>query len=740
MENKPERKLAAIMFTDIVGYTQLTSIDEEKAFELIKKKRELLLPLLERHSGKLIKEIGDGTLTRYYETKDAIDCANNFQSKTSDELKVRAGIHCGEVIIDNDDVFGDVVNIASRLESIAQPKSILVSKETIDKLENKDNLEFIPLGLQSLKGVGRLIEVFALAGKNLHTPNPEDYEENKVKVHSDDEVPSIAIIPFENKGADENAFYAYGISADVINDCTDAGIIKVVPMQDIEKINYSSMEFEQLSEKFSSRYIAQGVLWKMNDMFQLSIDLYDSKSESIIWSDRWQEDWNALTHIKRNLCDGLLKALNIDSKDSEKVETFNTEAYKYYLEAIFVWDKRETEDDIARSRELLNRAIKLDGDFLGARELLAWTFLKVGDFDTALNNYKSIEQDAEKQGDTDNLIRVLHGLGEIYLVKDNNTEKGLSIFKRSLSLSQSINNKRALGNSYAKLGTIYGMMNDFTKSIDHLEQAVDIFKTINLKTAIMSVYSNLGTTCFVKGDYDQSMLYYKKNLKIATESGVKVNIASAQDSIAHIYQHIGDYSKAIEMKQNALAFYTDLNDKRALERVFYSLGHIYLDVGRLDESLESLSKGLELARETKLKDSISSGCNRIGAVYFEMGNYTEAIKYIEEAIKLNKEIGRDLHEIVSILELFACYRNLDKEFNLNEIEKLEKDNLIDNLDSRDTFLFYRVTGNETYLKSAYEILLRSVKNMEEVFQEKFLNYPNSKRIIDEYKIVFNNKV
>ena len=95
MSNSPkvERKLAAIMFTDIVGYTELTSTDEEKAFNLIKKKRELLQPLIEKHSGKLIKEIGDGTLTRYFDTNDAIDCANNFQSQTDDDLQVLSLIH-----------------------------------------------------------------------------------------------------------------------------------------------------------------------------------------------------------------------------------------------------------------------------------------------------------------------------------------------------------------------------------------------------------------------------------------------------------------------------------------------------------------------------------------------------------------------------------------------------------------------------------------------------------------------
>ena len=214
------RKNAAIMFTDIVGYTEITSKDEEKAINLIRKKRELLLPLLKKYSGKLIKEIGDGTLTSYYDTDDAINCANNFQLKTDEELKIRAGIHCGEVIIDNEDVFGDVVNIASRLESIAKPKSILVSKETIDQLRDKENLNFVSLGLQSLKGVGRLIEVYALKHSNLHTPDPKDYEKNKIKAHSDDEVPSIAILPFKNKGKKEDDFYAYGISAELINDCS----------------------------------------------------------------------------------------------------------------------------------------------------------------------------------------------------------------------------------------------------------------------------------------------------------------------------------------------------------------------------------------------------------------------------------------------------------------------------------------------------------------------------------------
>ncbi len=738
MSNKTDiiRKVAAIMFTDIAGYTKLTSENEAKAFQLIKRKRELLLPLLEKYSGKLVKEIGDGTMTRYYDTKDAIDCANSFQAKTDNELRVRAGIHSGEVIIENDDVFGEVVNIASRIESIAQPKSVLVSKETIDNLKNKESLDFMPLGLQSLKGVGRLIEVYALLAENLHAPKAEDYQKNAVKIHSDNETPSIAIIPFENKGAAENAFYAYGISIDVINNCADAGLIKVVPMKEIEKTEYHSMDFKELSKTFNSRYISQGVLWKMDNIFQLSINLYDSKMDSVIWSDRWQENWSALTHIKDKLCDGLLKTLNINPKKSNKVGTFSTEAYRLYLEGVFTWDKREAENDILKSRELFNKAIKLDNDFLEARAMLAWTFMNVGDFDIAFDYYKSIKEDAEKKGDKNNLARALHGLGEIYLFKKNNIEKGLSIFNKTLCLSQIIDNKRALGQSYVRLGIAYGMQSDFPKSINHLKKAERIFKSLDLKHALLSAYNNLSTTFFKKGDYDNSLYYGKQKLKLAIKSGSKRDIASAQDTIAHSYSIRGKYTKAIEMKESALAFYTDLNNDRMLERILHSIGNMYFDVGRLEESLKSLMKGLELARKIKLKSSISSGCNRIGAIYYEMGDYDKAVKFIEEAIKLDKEIGRDLHKKVSMLGLFACYKNLNKEFDLQKIKELEKENFIENLDSRDTFLFYYVSGNKSYLKTAYKLLFENAENMEEVDSNKYLKFLNSKKIIEEHDRIF----
>ena len=307
-----KRKLAAIMFTDIVGYTESMSIDEEAAIQAVRKKRSIIQPLIKEHSGVFVKEIGDGTLSYFGSAIDASTCAVKLQAKTFDDefLNIRIGLHVGDIVFDGEDVFGEGVNIASRLENISPAGGICVSKNVFDELENKKQFNGTSLGLQSLKGVGRLVEVFALNGDKLTEPDKSQYKATEVEKHTDDEVPSIAIIPFDNKGAQEDVFYAYGISADLISSVTSAGLIRVASLKDIEKLDYQNLESAEISRIVFIRYIANGTLWKMGDMFQLSIELYDTKEARVVWSDRWQENWDNLSSIKSNLSDGLLKALN----------------------------------------------------------------------------------------------------------------------------------------------------------------------------------------------------------------------------------------------------------------------------------------------------------------------------------------------------------------------------------------------------------------------------------------------
>ena len=255
-------------------------------------------------------------------------------------------------------------------------------------------------------------KVFGLKGDKLNEPKPSEYEDNKVAIHTDDEVPSVAIIPFRNKGKEEDAFYAYGICADLISDCSSAGLIRVASLEQIEELG--DLTLKEKVKQLDVRYTATGTLWKMDKIFQLSIELYDTKESKVIWSDRWEEKWDNLPLIKGSLSDGLLKALDTTSKVEKKVETANTEAYEYYLQGKYKYEKRENMEDTELANGLLKKAIELDDNLLCAKQLLGWVFYHTGDVDRAKLIFQNNLKQAEKLDDKSSVAEYLGSLATYY--------------------------------------------------------------------------------------------------------------------------------------------------------------------------------------------------------------------------------------------------------------------------------------------------------------------------------------
>ena len=265
-----KRKLAAIVFTDIVGFTKLSSKNEPAALALLEKQRDLLKPLVEKKNGEWLKEIGDGLLLSFGTTRDAVDCAIEFQHITKDveNLDLRIGIHQGEVVFQGSDVVGDDVNIASRIEPFAATGGIAISGRVNSSLKRDPDFETKYVGTPDLKGVDQEVKVYCITSHEL----PETIKSNvtakldskefqwnlknsigiaastigillvvnvmflRIGFADESEVPSIAILPLDNKGAEEDEFYAYGLSTDLISDVASAGLIRVASLKEIEEL------------------------------------------------------------------------------------------------------------------------------------------------------------------------------------------------------------------------------------------------------------------------------------------------------------------------------------------------------------------------------------------------------------------------------------------------------------------------------------------------------------------------
>ena len=169
-----DRRLAAIMFTDIVGYTAMMGSDEDHAFEILRKNREIHTILIELHDGTLIKEMGDGMLVQFNSAVDSVHCAIDIQKQAGEELdaKLRIGIHLGDVTFDHKDVFGDGVNIASRIQSIADPGGIYISESLQKAIRVKSSINTKYIGELNLKNVDYLVKTYAIQGEGLPVPSP----------------------------------------------------------------------------------------------------------------------------------------------------------------------------------------------------------------------------------------------------------------------------------------------------------------------------------------------------------------------------------------------------------------------------------------------------------------------------------------------------------------------------------------------------------------------------------------
>ena len=692
---KVERKLAAIMFTDIVGYTEQMSKDQDVAFALLEEKQSKFKPLIKEHNGSLIKEMGDGTLSQYPSAIDASKCSVELQKliKDNDKLNVRVGIHLGDTLFKDGDVFGDGVNIAARLESMSPAGGILVSKNVYDELLTRQGFEGVSLGMQSLKGVGRLVEVYALKDTHLTVPNPDDFTDTKVEVHSDDEVPSIAIIPFKNKGADEDVFYAYGISVDLISDVSSAGLIRVASKKQIE--DAGDLPLDELAKKLDVRYMANGELWRMGDMFQLSVELYDTKDKKVVWSDRWQQKWDNLPNIKTSLSDGLLKALDTKPKVKQKVETTNTEAYEFYLKAKHKYEKRGTTDDTEITRGLLNKAIELDDNLILAKTLLGTTYRDMGDYDEAMEIYTPVLKQAEELRDEYGMGIILIDIGLVHYSKGE-YDKPLEYFSRSLAIQEELGDKYRMGSTLNNIGLVHANRGDYDRALDYYVRSLAIQEELGDKTGMGNSLGNIGIVHMNKGDYDRALDYYGRTNAIKEELGDKTGMGTSLANIGLVHNTRGDYDKALDYYARSLTIQEELGDKRAM--------------------------GIILSN--------------IGIAHANRGDSGKALEHLEKSLTIQKEIGLGANYLIWVtLYLYLTYKQLAKDYDINEIHSLIKE--ASNIQFGLNLGLYQLLEEESYLENAYNQLQEKASSMEKELAEKFLSYPIPKAIAEEWEKLNN---
>jgi adenylate cyclase len=384
-----ERKLTAIVAMDMVGYSRLMEADEVGTLARLKTHRlELIDPAISKNKGRIVKTTGDGMLVDFESVADAIQCAVEIQHRMARRnsdvpparwIQFRVGINLGDVIIDGDDIFGDGVNIAARLQEVAEPGGICVTAAVRDQVGDRLALEFDDLGEQSLKNIGRPIRVFRVV---------LDKGDLRVSVASQAAAvapaasvkPSVAVLPFANMSGDpDQEFFVDGLTEDITTELSRFRDLLVISRNSAFVHKGRAVKIRDIAREFGVDYVVEGSVRKAADRVRVTVQLIDAESDRHIWAERYDRKIEDIFDIQDEVTSAIVATLpgRVEAAAHDRVKrkpTDNMAAYECLLTGK-VLHHRATRDDNAEALRMLDRAIALDPKYAQA---YAWRACVLG--------------------------------------------------------------------------------------------------------------------------------------------------------------------------------------------------------------------------------------------------------------------------------------------------------------------------------------------------------------------------
>lgn len=343
------RQLSAIMFTDIVGYTALMGEDEGKAFDLLNKNRQLQKPLIENFSGKWVKELGDGVMASFSTVTDAVMCASNIQHSCSGipGLQLRIGIHLGEVIYENNDVFGDGVNIAARLQGLAPVGGIFISESVQKILANKKDIETKFVSETVLKNVKEPVRIYEVViNDKVHQPVFSNAPLKERITAKSIPSKSIAVLPFMNLSNDpEQEYFSDGIAEEILNSLAHLKNLKVAGRSSSFQFKGKGIDLKVVGKKLNVKTVLEGSVRRQANKLRVTVQLINVSDGFHLWSERYDRDMDDIFAVQDEIAMAITEKLKVTLLDKEKatrskIPTENKEAYDLYLKGRFYWNRR----------------------------------------------------------------------------------------------------------------------------------------------------------------------------------------------------------------------------------------------------------------------------------------------------------------------------------------------------------------------------------------------------------------
>jgi len=506
-----KRRLTAILSADAKGYSRLMGEDEIGTVTLLKEYREIMTRFIQQHGGRVVDSPGDNVLAEFTSVVDATECAVNVQEKlnllNSDlpenkRMDFRIGINLGDVIEDGPRIYGDGINIAARVESLAEGGGICVSGSVFDQIEGKMVLNYEYLGEQTVKNIKNPVRVYRIKKKSEKTFVFEKEPELPNQ-------PSIAVLPFENMSGDPTKeYFSDGLTEEIITGLSKIPQLFVIARNSTFTYKGRPVKVQQVSRELGVKYILEGSVRSAGERVRITAQLIDGMTGQHLWAERYDRLMKDIFAIQDDITMKIMVAMQVKLTAGEDAYisakgTENLEAYFLFLQAGAYFNEFSKDSNIL-ARNKLEQAITLEPDYAMAHALLAMTYL-IGvwvswDESPQQSMTKAVEHTQRCLALDDSNTDALFVAGALYLLQ-HQWDKAVEAGKRSVTLSPSSANNHA---GYAII----------LKSVGKIDEAIAMIeKAIRLNPMTPEWYLHeLGTYYRLQGRYEEAIAILKKNL------------------------------------------------------------------------------------------------------------------------------------------------------------------------------------------------------------------------------------
>ena len=608
------RQLAAIMFADIAGYTALMQQDESMAIVTRQRFRNKLDEVIQKHGGRLLQFNGDGALCSFGSTIESIKAATTLQLDMQAEpiVPLRIGIHTGDVLLEENNVYGDGVNVASRMESFAEPGSIFISGKAYDDIKNQKEISAVSMGTYSLKNVREQMEIFAISNKGIRIPDARFIHGKGEKV----KCTSILVLPFVNMSNDpEQEYFSDGLTEELIFGLSRLKEMKVISRTTAMKYKGSKKDIVTIGRETGAGYIMEGSVRKSGNNIRITAQFLDANRDVHLWSESFRGTLDDIFDIQETVSEKIIEALRIQLSGDEintlqKRYTDNPEAYQLYLQGRFFWNKRN-EQGLNAAARYFKLALEKDEENALAWAGLADTYSLMGEYtnvsrrDLYPKQMDAIEMALKYDPD---LAEAHISLAISLMLNDWNWNDAEKEFLKGIQLNP---NYAVAHHWYAELLLFMGRTDEAFKEIslavdlDPVSQGIlkdkgifyyynqqfdEAYKTamttFDLDPEFVPVHRLLTLIYTSQGKYEEAI---RENEIWGNKTGNKIK---TDVSLAHIYASNGRKEEARKLIERTINEETlSSNDYRGVALVFAALGEI-------DKSFEWLEKSYEKHEES----------------------------------------------------------------------------------------------------------------------------------------------